>query len=210
MVHVYVWYSRFFFFKQKTAYDWRISDWSSDVCSSVSSHVNAIVALIARERLEHVVLVGHSLGGMVVSGVAERTPEKLARLVYVDAFLPEHGESAFDQMAPAFVATLKKRAADRGEGWAIASNDGKGPPQPIGTLEEGISLTNPAAAAIPGTYILTMDQGAKVDAFSGEAARPRRTIWTVHVLQPAHPTQAAMPPTLAAFLIEAALASQPY
>src|SRR3546814_19156129 len=85
---------------------------------------------------------------MVVSGVAERTPEKLARLVYVDAFLPEHGESAFDQMAPAFVATLKKRAADRGEGWAIASNDGKGPPQPIGTLEERIRLTNPAAAAI--------------------------------------------------------------
>src|SRR3546814_4656686 len=78
---------------------------------------------------------------MVVSGVAERTPEKLARLVYVDAFLPEHGESAFDQMAPAFVATLKKRAADRGEGWAIASNDGKGPPQPIGPREERISLT---------------------------------------------------------------------
>src|SRR3546814_8006264 len=86
-----------------------------------------------------------------------------SRLVYVDAFLPEHGESAFDQMAPAFVATLKKRAADRGEGWAIASNDGKGPPQPIGTLEERISLTNAAAAAIPGTNILKMDQGAKVD-----------------------------------------------
>src|SRR3546814_14493031 len=91
------------------AYEMRISDWSSDVCSSdllekqghrvfapplpgqgdraqeggphvnLTSHVNAIVALIARERLEHVVLVGHSLGGMVVSGVAERTPEKLAR-----------------------------------------------------------------------------------------------------------------------------------
>src|SRR3546814_1712385 len=97
-----------------------------------------------------------------------------------------HGESAFDQMAPAFVATLKKRAADRGEGWAIASNDGKGPPQPIGTLEERISLTNPAAAAIPGTYILTMDQGAKVDAFSGAAARARRKIWTVHEIGRAH------------------------
>src|SRR3546814_12572555 len=91
---------------------------------------------------------------MVVSGVAERTPEKLARLVYVDAFLPEHGESAFDQMAPAFVATLKKRAAERGEGWAIASKDGKGPPQPTGTLEERIRLTTPADAAIPGTSLL--------------------------------------------------------
>src|SRR3546814_15970879 len=128
MVHVYVWYSRFFFFKQKTAYDWRISDWSSDVCSSLTSHVNAIVALIARERLEHVVLVGHSLGGMVVSGVAEHTPEKLARLVYVDAFLPEHGESAFDQMAPAFFVTLKNKAAERGGGLANAGNDGKGHP----------------------------------------------------------------------------------
>lgn len=177
---------------------------------NLTSHVNAIVALIARERLEHVVLVGHSLGGMVVSGVAERTPEKLARLVYVEAFLPQHGESAFDQMAPAFVATLKKRAADRGEGWAIASNDGKGPPQPIGTLEERISLTNPAAAAIPGTYILTMDQGAKVDAFSGAAARARRKIWPVHVLHTGHLPQVTMPATLADLLIEAALASQPY
>src|SRR3546814_13731919 len=101
---------------------------------------------------------------MVVSGVAERTPEKLARLVYVDAFLPEHGESAFDQMAPAFVATLKKRAADRGEGWAIASNDGKGPPQPIGTRGERISLTNPAAAALPATHILKIAQDQKGEA----------------------------------------------
>src|SRR3546814_18472785 len=104
-----------------------------------------------------------------VSVVAERTPEKLERLVYVDAFRPEHGESAFDQMAPAFVATLKKRAADRGEGWAIASNDGKGPPPPIGTLEDRIRLTNPAAAAIPGNYLMTTDKGATEDEFSGTA-----------------------------------------
>src|SRR3546814_15192020 len=93
----------------------------------------------------------------------------------------------------------------------VCSSDlGKGPPQPIGTLEERISLTNPAAAAIPGTYILTMDQGAKVDAFSGAAARARRKIWPVHVLHTGHLPQVTMPATLADLLIEAALARQPY
>jgi pimeloyl-ACP methyl ester carboxylesterase len=177
---------------------------------NLTTHVDAIVRLIEREKLDHVVLVGHSLGGMVVSGVAERIPDRIARLVYVDAFLPENGESAFDLMAPAYAATLRKRAAEQGNGWAVAPSGGKGPPMPIGTLEEKIRLVNPAAAAIAGTYILTIDPGMKVDAFSGSAMRARRKIWPVYMLQTGHLPQVTMPDKLSELLVQAALASQPY
>src|SRR3546814_3751829 len=64
---------------------------------------------------------------MVVSGVAERVPGRIARVIYVDAFLPEDGESAFNLMNPSFVAALRKRAAEQGGGWGIPSGGGKGP-----------------------------------------------------------------------------------
>ena len=49
-----------------------------------------------REDLHEVVLVGYSYGGMVMTGVAERVPERLAHLVYLDAFVPHDGESLID------------------------------------------------------------------------------------------------------------------
>src|SRR3546814_10804221 len=63
---------------------------------------------------------------------------------------------------------------------------------------------------VSSSDLLTMDQGAMVDAFSGAAARARRKIWPVHVLHTGHLPQVTMPATLADLLIEAALASQPY
>ncbi len=55
---------------------------------SLSSRVQDIVAVIEAEELDDVVLCGHSAGGMVVTGVAERIPERIAHLVYLDAVIP--------------------------------------------------------------------------------------------------------------------------
>lgn len=52
----------------------------------LETHVTDVANLIVWERLEEVVLVGHSYGGMVITGVAERIPERVGRLVYLDAF----------------------------------------------------------------------------------------------------------------------------
>src|SRR3546814_7662350 len=52
---------------------------------NLSTHVDDIVRLIERERLDHVILVGHSYGGMIVSGVAERVPGRIARVIYVSS-----------------------------------------------------------------------------------------------------------------------------
>jgi pimeloyl-ACP methyl ester carboxylesterase len=63
---------------------------------NLSTHIADILAVFRYEGLRHVVLAGHSYGGMVITGVADRIPELVSALVYLDAFLPEDGQSLFD------------------------------------------------------------------------------------------------------------------
>jgi pimeloyl-ACP methyl ester carboxylesterase len=60
----------------------------------LTTHVTDIVNVIEWEELEDVILLGHSYGGMVITGVADRVPDRIRRLVYLDAFLPFDGECA--------------------------------------------------------------------------------------------------------------------
>lgn len=62
----------------------------------VSTHVADVLGTLEYERLKHVVLVGHSYAGMVVTGVAERAPERIGTLVYLDAFVPQNGQALLD------------------------------------------------------------------------------------------------------------------
>ncbi len=59
----------------------------------LSTHIDDVVNTILWENLHDVVLVGHSYGGMVITGVVDRIPNRIRRVVYVDAFLPDSGES---------------------------------------------------------------------------------------------------------------------
>jgi len=62
----------------------------------LTTHINDIVNEIQWKDLDQVVLVGHSYGGMVITGVAERIAAKIASIVYVDAFIPADGQSIAD------------------------------------------------------------------------------------------------------------------
>ncbi|WP_232346515.1 alpha/beta fold hydrolase [Cupriavidus sp. USMAA2-4] len=62
----------------------------------LNTHIEDIVQVIEHEDLSDVVLVGHSYGGMVATGVAARVANRIRRLIYVDALLPEPGECALD------------------------------------------------------------------------------------------------------------------
>ena len=62
----------------------------------LDTHVRDITSLLDYEDLHNVILVGHSYGGMVISGVAETAGTRLAQLVYLDAFLPENGKALKD------------------------------------------------------------------------------------------------------------------
>ena len=61
----------------------------------LEAHITDILAVLHAEDLREVMLVGHSYGGMVATGVAARMPERIAKLIYVDAFAPRNGDSVF-------------------------------------------------------------------------------------------------------------------
>jgi pimeloyl-ACP methyl ester carboxylesterase len=82
----------------------------------VQTHIDDVANLLVWEELRDVVLVGHSYAGFVVRHVADRMPERLRSLVYLDAFVPENGKRIQD-----YVPDIKFRevAAAHGEGWKV-------------------------------------------------------------------------------------------
>lgn len=81
----------------------------------LSTHVADLVALLERADLREVVLVGHSLSGLAISGAAARVPERIARLVFLDATLPVSGISAFAAAGPEFEQAIVAAAEAGGD-----------------------------------------------------------------------------------------------
>jgi pimeloyl-ACP methyl ester carboxylesterase len=67
---------------------------------NLTTHISEIVDLFERENLTEVVLCGHSYGGMVIAGVADRIPDRISTLVFLDAVVPENGKSMNDYVFP--------------------------------------------------------------------------------------------------------------
>ena len=80
----------------------------------LAHHVDDVVATLEAEELQQVVLVGHSYAGMVITGVADRCAERLAALVYLDAVVPESGESWSSTHTPATQAERRAQIAQHG------------------------------------------------------------------------------------------------
>lgn len=95
----------------------------------LETHIQDIVNAIIYEELDDVVLIGHSYGGMVITGVADRIPSTIKKLIYVAAVLPKDGESMFDAVGHEISAFLSK-CAQEGNGWEVPV----GTPQSYGIL----------------------------------------------------------------------------
>ena len=67
---------------------------------SLDTHIADVCAIIESQNLDDIVLVGHSYGGMPITGVADKMPERIRTLVYLDAMIPENGKSALDVRYP--------------------------------------------------------------------------------------------------------------
>lgn len=131
----------------------------------LSLHIEDILQVLFHEDLRDVHLIGHSYGGMVATGVADRAPERLAQVIYLDAFVPQSGESVFDLSGAGRQRAIEAAKA-AGEGWRIPPNPL--PPdtaaddvewmlprrhmQPIKAFEERLTLSG-AGASLPRTYI---------------------------------------------------------
>ncbi len=84
---------------------------------NLSTHIDDVVNLIRWEELSDVNLCGHSYGGAVVTGVADRIPDRIRSLVYLDAFVPESGESVLQNVHESQRKMLIEGTKKRGEGW---------------------------------------------------------------------------------------------
>lgn len=170
----------------------------------LSTHIDDVVNLILFEDLHDIILMGHSYGGMVITGVADRVPDRIRRLVYVDAFVPNDGESAMslvgshgdwlknmikgDYIVPAWVKPDQPPPHDV--------------PQPLKTFTEPIVLKNKAGLKLPATYILTVEAGKepKDDDFWSQAQRARERGWPVLQLTADHNAQWSAPEALVEML----------
>lgn len=133
----------------------------------LNTHVQDVVNVLEFEDLRDVVLVGHSYGGMVITGMSERAANRLRHVVYLDAFIPRHGQALLDLVSPEFREAVQQQAQATGgvmppfpvqEYRIFAAEDvrwvePKLVPHPFKTVATPVSLTNPATLAVPKTYV---------------------------------------------------------
>lgn len=86
---------------------------------NLDTHITDVTNLIRWEELSEVILVGHSYGGCVISGVADRAPERIGALAYLDAFVLENGQCLNDTLPPQVRSARIAEAKEVGEGWKL-------------------------------------------------------------------------------------------
>lgn len=170
----------------------------------LDTHIQDIVNVLAYEDLWQVALAGYSYGGAVVTGVAERVPERLAQLIYLDALVPEDGQTVAD-LVPGSASAFAGVAQAVGDGWQIP-HDPPHPrktPQPLGTLTQPLVVQNPAAAQLPHTYVLfTRNSFSFAPALAEVAAKAREKGWRYRELAVDHTAPETHAQELADLLVE--------
>lgn len=172
---------------------------------NLDTHIMDVLNVIKFEDLSDVILIGHSYGGMVITGVADKIPDKVNHLVYVDALLPNNGESVFSLNTEESRKNLTGLAKEKGNGYSIPPtwpDWGKDVPHPLATFQQPIKLENPELKNIPATYVLTIDPGAKTDSFSKYAKRAKEKGYQYYEWRTGHNPQRTMLNEYAEFLLK--------
>jgi pimeloyl-ACP methyl ester carboxylesterase len=175
----------------------------------LDTHIQDIVNVLEYEELSDVTLIGHSYGGLVATGVADRVAPRLKRLVYLDAFVPGDGQSLQDFVPPEHAAHQREHAID---GWKVPANPV--PPdtspadkawveshrglQPIKTLTQKLRLKN-GETKLPRSYIYCTKKGPG-DVFVQFAARAKRDGWPYYEIDASHSPNVTAPEALAEIL----------
>ena len=182
----------------------------------LDTHIADIIAVLDYEDLRNVILVGHSYGGMVITGVAELAAHRLSHLVYLDAFIPLDGQALLDTR-PDHGAPVRKFAAESGDGWKVPVGKAtfgvtdeadvqwmvtRMTPHPLRSFVEPVRLTNAAALALPRSYILCRQD--KPSLFDSHAQRARREGWGYFELPTGHDAMITAPEALGSILLEVA------
>ena len=133
----------------------------------LDTHIMDVVNVLEFEDLADVTLFGHSYGGMVATGVADRARGRIRRIVYIDAFAPKDGQSLFDLVGPKAEANMRAGVAKDGEGWKLPVNT-----MPPDTAPEDVAWATPRRRPQP---LKTFEQ--KIRLGSTEPPPPRAYIY---------------------------------
>jgi pimeloyl-ACP methyl ester carboxylesterase len=172
---------------------------------TLTTHIDDVVNEIKWKDLDDVVLVGHSYGGMVITGVAERVRERLAAIVYLDAFLPADGQSQYalrgpnsapvpEHVVPPITAAVF-RVNSRDAAWV----DSKMTPHPVKCFTEPLRVTGAYAAIPQKLYIRAVDFPSPT--FDSVLARCRAdSQWKTFDIKSGHDVMIDRPAELVAIL----------
>jgi pimeloyl-ACP methyl ester carboxylesterase len=179
----------------------------------LETHIQDVVAVLESEELRQVTLVGHSYGGMVVTGAAARVSGRIGQLVYLDAFVPEVGKALLDYMGER-AAAMREAAVTQGEGWKLPSFPPERfgvtsqrdtewlnkhlAPQPLRTFEQAL----PAAGGerLKRTYIYCSKPATGTFDQFAERLRDDRK-WTFHDVKTGHDAMVTAPGEIAKILM---------
>jgi pimeloyl-ACP methyl ester carboxylesterase len=178
----------------------------------LDTHIEDVAGLIEMEGLAQVILLGHSYGGMVVTGVAERMAGRIAHLIYLDAFVPENGKCLLDYAVPERAARMREEGERTGTVspppmslWGLSQPQDLafvGPrevPHPYATMCQKIRLTG--QAQLPRTFIYC--SAPATGSFDQFAAKYRNDpAWSFHELKTGHDAMLLMPLALTQILLQ--------
>jgi pimeloyl-ACP methyl ester carboxylesterase len=176
----------------------------------LDTHITDMLNVIKYEDLRDFVLIGHSYGGMVATGVADRARDKVNQLIYVDAFVPQDGQSLLDLNEPA--RARMQEAAKSGDGWRVPPNPT--PPDtspddiawlserrvnmPVKCFEERLKLSAPLS--LPRSYIYAT-RITPADTFGPFAKMTRSDpAWRYYEIDASHSPNVTAPEALMALL----------
>jgi pimeloyl-ACP methyl ester carboxylesterase len=181
---------------------------------NLTTHIADIVNVMEWEDLSNVVLVAHSYGGIIASGVAERAHDRISSIVFLDAFMPENGETLLEKSSPAFVDAIKG-AIERGDSGIKAPPaaafgieekdrkwvDSKTTPHPVGTYTEKAVYTGGRDKIGSKTFIRA--KGYKSVTFDANLAKVKAAGWKTHELDVGHDAMVIIPDQLTEILLSA-------
>jgi pimeloyl-ACP methyl ester carboxylesterase len=173
---------------------------------NLSTHIEDVLAVFRFERLSDVVLAGHSYGGMVITGVADRIPDKIKALAYLDAFIPQDGQSLFDINIPANTQRFLDQAGASG-GLSVpapsaayfgvnaadaATVDALATPHPLGCFTEKLKLSGAYRDVKTHLYVhgTELPRASPFKTFHEQA---KSNGWSAHVLACGHDVMLDMP-----------------
>jgi pimeloyl-ACP methyl ester carboxylesterase len=177
----------------------------------LDTHIGDIVSILEMEDLREVILVGHSYGGMVVTGAADRAPTRIKRIVYLDAFVPENGKCTLDYVVPERAARMREEGERTGSVtppplslWGLTKPEHvdfvkpREVPHPYRTMSQAIRLSG-NAERIPKTFVYCSSPAT--GSFDRFATRYRDDpAWSFYELKTGHDAMILMPERVAEIL----------